>query len=336
MPTKHFLPPVLGNALLDQHSSQIFSSSDMDEVQAKVGEAFKPHRFTPVQRSDEISSRLHQFSLGEVSMHRLKYGGRVDVDPECLETFYLIQMPLDGTAEIQCGDQKVETHTRQGIVLNPDHRLRMKYDKNCDQLMLRIDRQELERICSRHLGHKLRQPIAFEPGFDWQRSSTWLHMLEYLTQLQRHSPESLSQRLIAHQLVELVISTLLSQQPSNYSSELNAPDTSLAPRHVKRVEEYIEAHAEEALTPATLAELAGVSVRTLHAGFKDFRHMSPMEFLRSVRLQRVRSALMQAGQTHSVTEVAMQWGFSHMGRFSQEYQKIFGEKPSETRRRAQA
>lgn len=334
MPTKLFIPPVLGNAMLDQPDKEVFNSSDPDEVCSKVGQAFKPHRFTPVQHSAQTCSRLHQFSMGEVSMHRLKYGGRADVDPECLEDFYLIQMPMDGSAEILCGEKQVITHRQKGVILSPDQQLKMRYE-DCDQLMLRIDRQELEQICSRHLGHRLRQPLEFAPEFDWQRSSSWLHTLEYLTQLQRNSPESLNQRLISHQLVELVINTLLTQQPSNYSTELNAPQARLAPRHVRRVEEYIEAHAEETLSPSRLAEIAGVSVRTLHAGFKDFRQMSPMEFLRSVRMQRVHNALMQQDNMHSVTETAMQWGFSHMGRFSQEYQRIFGEKPSETRRRAQ-
>lgn len=336
MPTKNILSPILGNALLDQPRNRIFSSGDMDEVRSKVGEAFKPHRFAPVHCSSHINARLHQFSLGQVSMHRLKYGGSVDVDPECLEDFYLVQMPIAGRVDIRCGQDEVISHRRQGVVLTPTHRLKMRYDDQCDQLMLRINRQELEQVCSRHIGHALRHPVEFRCDFDWQRSSTWLHMLEYIIQLQKHAPESLEQCLISRQLEELVISTLLSQQPNNYSSELNTTDTSLAPRHVKRVEEYIEAHAQEALTPTDLAGMAGVSVRTLYAGFKDFRHMSPMEFLRSIRLQRVHDALMQPNHQSSVTDTAMYWGFTHMGRFSQEYQKLFGEKPSETKRKAQA
>jgi transcriptional regulator GlxA family with amidase domain len=47
----------------------------------------------------------------------------------------------------------------------------------------------------------------------------------------------------------------------------------------------------------------------------------------------VKAALEEPGDSRSVTEVALSWGFSHMGRFSQEYRKAFGERPIETRRK---
>ncbi|MBR9829056.1 MAG: AraC family transcriptional regulator [Oceanospirillales bacterium] len=330
------LSPLLANALLNQPNMQVFSSHDMDEVHNKVGEAFKPHRFEPSGSTSTLNSRMHQFSMDQISFHRLKYGAAVEVDPDCLDDFFLLQMPVSGQAEIDCGDCSLISNCQQGVVLNPTQRLRMRYDNECDQLMLRISRQALEQVCSRYLGHSLKHPIEFDCHLDWRRSPVWLHMLEYITQLQKDAPTCLQQPLISRQLEELIISTLLSQQPSNYSQELSRDSRSLAPRHVKKVEEYIEAHAQNPLTPATLAELAGVSVRTLYAGFREFRHMTPMEFLRNVRLQRVRESLQQAHMTQSVTDTAMYWGFSHMGRFSQEYQRLFGEKPSETKRRAQA
>lgn len=336
MPSKNPLSPLLVNALLDQPDTQVFSSRDVDEVRSKVGAAFKPHRFIPSRNTSTLDSRMHQVVMGNVSLHRLKYGASVDVDPDSLDDFFLIQLPISGQAEINCGDCSLISDCRQGVVLNPTQRLKMRYDTDCDQLMLRISRQELENVCSRYLGHSIKHPIEFECLLEWQHSPVWLHMLEYITQLQKEAPDCVQQPLISKQMEELVISTLLSQQPSNYSQALSQDGRSLAPRHVKRVEEHIEAHAETPLTPAMLAELAGVSVRTLYAGFREFRHMSPMEFLRKVRLQRVRESLLQPDNIHSVTETAMYWGFSHMGRFSQEYQKLFGEKPSDTKRKAQA
>ena len=41
-----------------------------------------------------------------------------------------------------------------------------------------------------------------------------------------------------------------------------------------------------------------------------------MQYLRNARFLRVRDALIRAEGEHSVTEIAMSWGFSHMGRFS--------------------
>ncbi|MBV1789102.1 AraC family transcriptional regulator [Marinobacterium sp. D7] len=336
MPSKK-VPPSLVDALLGQPQLQVFESDDADEVRDKVGQAFKPHRFELLREveGESAHSRLHQFSLGKVSLHRLRYAGEANVDPDRLEEFFLVQMPLAGRAGIQCDQQLIDTDAGRGVVINPSQRLKMRYRDSCDQLMLRIDRAELEQVCSHHLGHPLKQPLVFDSAFNWLDLPAWRLALEYVTQVQKSSPDSLHHRLVLQQLQELLINTLLSQQPNNYTEQLAGEGPSLAPRHVKRVEEYIEAHAEEALTPSRLAEIGGVSLRTLYAGFHEFRQIGPIEYLRTVRLHRVRDALLKPAHQLSVTDTALAWGFTHMGRFSKAYQQQFGEKPSETLRRVQ-
>jgi transcriptional regulator GlxA family with amidase domain len=55
-----------------------------------------------------------------------------------------------------------------------------------------------------------------------------------------------------------------------------------------------------------------------------------MRYLRNARLDKVRETLRRTEHETSVTEIAMQWGFTHMGRFSVEYRRRFGECPSQT------
>ncbi|MBR9883791.1 MAG: AraC family transcriptional regulator [Oceanospirillales bacterium] len=336
MSRKDAPPPFLAGVLLDQPDLLVVDSDDADEVKDKVGQSFKPHQFELLRSPEDLHSRLHQFALGKLSLHRLKYGGEVSVDPDKLEDFFLVQMPLAGSAEVSCDSDTILTSAQTGVIISPTQRLRMRYHPDCDQLMLRIDRAELEQLCSRYLGHPLKQPLTFSNTFDWRGLPAWHYALEYIIRIQKEAPESLHERLILQQLEELLIATLLSQQPHNYSDQLAQDGRALAPRHVKRVEEYIDAHAHETLTPSQLAEIAGVSLRTLYSGFHEFRQTGPMEYLRSVRLQRVRENLLAPDNTLSVTEAAMKWGFSHMGRFSQAYQQLYGEKPSETLRKAQA
>ncbi|WP_281445503.1 helix-turn-helix domain-containing protein, partial [Paenarthrobacter nicotinovorans] len=61
---------------------------------------------------------------------------------------------------------------------------------------------------------------------------------------------------------------------------------------------------------------------------------TPSDLLRSIRLDRAREMLLEAGpREQSVTAVAESCGFTHQGRFSALYLKTFGELPSETLRR---
>jgi TolB-like protein/AraC-like DNA-binding protein len=77
----------------------------------------------------------------------------------------------------------------------------------------------------------------------------------------------------------------------------------------------------------------GVSERTLHKHFRLFMEVSPLEYWRRHRLAAAREVFLKATSDTSVTEVATRFGFSHFGRFSQQYRRCFDETPSETLQR---
>lgn len=104
-------------------------------------------------------------------------------------------------------------------------------------------------------------------------------------------------------------------------------------RRIRRVVEHIHEHAELPLTPTDLARVADVSVRTLQESFAAVLGQSPMGYVRGVRLDRARDELRAGVPGTSVGRVAQRWGFAHLGRFSAEYGRRFGERPSDTLRR---
>ncbi|MNT94402.1 transcriptional regulator EutR [compost metagenome] len=61
-----------------------------------------------------------------------------------------------------------------------------------------------------------------------------------------------------------------------------------------------------------------------------------MAYLKKHRLNAVRQDLLEHGQARNISEIAMAWGFTHMGRFSAEYRKLFDESPSATVQRHEA
>ena len=127
------------------------------------------------------------------------------------------------------------------------------------------------------------------------------------------------------------MTTLLLAQPHTYSDLFQQPEPAVAPFYVKRAEAYIEAHLDEPLSIAELAAAAGVSARSLQTGFQQFRGTTPMAHLRALRLKRAHDELLAADpQRTSVTDIAMRWGFSHLGKFAVAYKQRFGESPRDT------
>jgi transcriptional regulator GlxA family with amidase domain len=103
---------------------------------------------------------------------------------------------------------------------------------------------------------------------------------------------------------------------------------------VLKTEALIRQRPEASFSTASLARSAGVSCRTLHRAFARGCGYGPMEAVRRARLSYVRCDLVQAGPGTRVTDVAMRWGFFHLGRFSALYLGRFGELPSATLKRS--
>lgn len=83
-----------------------------------------------------------------------------------------------------------------------------------------------------------------------------------------------------------------------------------------------------------LAQALGLSTRTMYRVLAREFGLSPMSLVRKLRLAQAREALEAPCAKASVTRVALDCGFTHLGRFSSDYRRQFGELPSETLARA--
>ena len=76
-----------------------------------------------------------------------------------------------------------------------------------------------------------------------------------------------------------------------------------------------------------------MSERTLRSAFRNVVGLSPNVYVNVIRLNRVRAELEKSSPfSTTVSAVATRGGFFHLGRFSRDYRRFFGELPSETLR----
>lgn len=130
-----------------------------------------------------------------------------------------------------------------------------------------------------------------------------------------------------------LVEAMMDPLPTHAASEA----TTVA--RIQRAEDYLEANLKGAVSLADLAHACDTPARSLSRGFRSRHGVGPMRFLRIRRLEAAQRDLMLAspGQT-LVTDVALDYGFDHLGRFAGEFRRHFGELPSATlaRRPAQA
>lgn len=136
--------------------------------------------------------------------------------------------------------------------------------------------------------------------------------------------------LRSHDLVWLLLLEAI-RETTAVSETSNDPSD---PWYVTSVEKNLEARLGAPIPVRDLARIIGISPRTLHHGFRKHRGCSPLKYIREQRLKQIRKELSDPDSDTTITEAAMKWGFTHLGRFSAYYMAQFGEKPSDTLHRA--
>jgi AraC family ethanolamine operon transcriptional activator len=106
-------------------------------------------------------------------------------------------------------------------------------------------------------------------------------------------------------------------------------------RLMQRAEEYLRANLAQPFDLGAFADAVGVSHRMLEYHFRRTYGVPPLAWHRSMRLDAARSDLRLARRRgEGVTAIALRWGFTHFGRFAEEYRRLFGERPVDTLRGA--
>lgn len=114
------------------------------------------------------------------------------------------------------------------------------------------------------------------------------------------------------------------------------PNAPLVPRHVKRAEDYLVHNLAEPLTVTALAARVGVSVRSLHRGFLDFRGVTPARYLLNLRIEAAHRMMTSGSCALDLRQVAAAVGFGSYAPFWRAYVRKYGQPPSIARRAAAA
>ena len=121
---------------------------------------------------------------------------------------------------------------------------------------------------------------------------------------------------------------------TNAAQPAAAPSYAHRRKVVEQVKRYLAEHPDAPLSIPELCERVHVSRRTLQYSFESILGISPLQFLRSARLNQVRRALSEPQQNSPIASIAAERGFWHPGQFARDYKALFGENPSETVKRS--
>ncbi len=249
---------------------------------------------------------------------------------------YFIHLPLEGRSEVANHAGNAVCRQGHAVISSPSGHLTHS-ERGSERLTFSLTKSGMMRHLASLLGDTPVRPLEFSPTMDLdsaegQRFSRHVRLL--IEELD--DPDFGRNPFLAGMYEQLIVTGLLLCQSNTYTDALYRLEKNVMPRDVKRAIDYIQGHLDAPITLADLVAASGVPGRTLLKHFQDHRGTTPMRYLRDARLGRVREALLQSEAGEDVTQIAMTWGFQHLGRFAIEYRRRFGESPSETRKRARS
>jgi AraC-like DNA-binding protein len=310
--------------------STVMRTADLDEASGYCRRLFYDAlRVRPVGDAASLNFIAHGMRLGPLALGEIQYGIDVCVTSTDLEIAYHVLVPLTGTVQARQLGQTVAGNPTLAVVLQPVGDIELYWSADCRLLSVKVDRSALEREVDAALDRKVASPLPLGASFPLVSGPgrSWAALVRLLLEELRGPDALLTVPSMARRWRELVVSGLALTVEHPYPNE----PPSRRPRTVKRTLDAMHAEPGYPFTSRELATIAGVGVRVLQESFKQHLGMSPLTYLRRMRLDGVHAELRRADPWQvSVSEVAVRWGFTHLGRFAGAYRERFGECPSQT------
>lgn len=312
-------------------AGSIFETARVADARRYMSEVFRSHRLSTAPGETSIRMRHEAVRPGRISLHWLRYGAPVTMSAPEMGGFYLFQFVFGGGCEIRHRGRAEIVADGHGYAVDPSDPLSKTWASDCEQLILRVDRALLENFAAREIG----EDVDGRLGFDFEilpvasGSRCIVGLAESLRDDTAPPGSGLTHPRVTGHLDTTIMSLLLASFPHRFRAQYDRAGQACAPYYVRRAEDYARAHWREPIAIGDLAKAADVGVRSLFSGFRRFRGVTPMSYVKSLRLDRAHRELLRADPSeHSVTQIALGCGFTHMSKFARDFQARFGERPS--------
>jgi AraC family transcriptional regulator len=180
--------------------------------------------------------------------------------------------------------------------------------------------------------------VAEESGIDVERATLlnrfqirdpWMEQLAWLAKAELDDPKS--GKLYLEGIGTALASRLLHAHSTHESKSGSLPSWGMPGARLRRVLSFIEDNLDQDLSLRDIALISGLSVTHSQRAFRSALGVSIHQYIISQRVKRAMSLL--EGTSLSITDVALEVGFSHQSHLSLHMRRVMGISPAKLRRR---
>lgn len=308
--------------------ASIFNGAHPEEVSSFVNEHVGQHSLEMVGR-ERASARLSFREFAGFGLSLISYGNRVRVRSPELESMYHFQIITQGECAWYRGNDRTTLQQGQAMMVNPHENIDLEYSEDCEKLIIKVPDKVMNTALTSASHGMPNTAIQFSGApMNLNRCPGLLKLLETVFVELEEGENELAE--VSAPYREIILRKLLHVFPNN-AKETRAGQA-CAPALSKMLV-YIDRNLKQDIGIDELSSVSNTSVRSIYNLFSKTFSTTPKCYVKQLRLQKLREDLLR-GSARNVTEVALDYGFTHLGRFSSDYKKAFGELPSETLRTA--
>lgn len=304
-------------------ASRVFGSADPYEVSDYVNQHVGGHRMQLSRLKGEQAELRHR-KLGQVDLCHINYGAQARILSDGLADIYHLQFILQGHCNYELRGDDQTLGPGDLLLINPGDPIDLTYSEDCDKFILKIPTPLMNEVCVEHRWLQPEGGVRFDPVAYRFEEIAGLAQLLSLMCMESESGFGTSQ--IHNHYNRVVASRLLTQ--CRHNMRLEVP--SITSVTFERLAQYVDENIKRDITAEDLAQQARMSQRSLYLLFERHAKLTPLCYIRRRKLECVRATLLDASvPAPNVTAVALDYGFTHLGRFSEAYKTLFGVLPSE-------
>jgi AraC-like DNA-binding protein len=322
----------INNNALPLSNYSIYSGQELDRAREVLSSLYTEVTIEPSSLQSAFKAQVNGIQLARTSMVFTQFQeGMLARTIQPLGS-HAIQLTTSGASTFCIAGEAVTASAQKGVVLPAGKTIWVNFTPMNETLGLIIKDSILREIMSAWTGEAKSRSIVFTTQFDASqpRIASFLSLLDTFVKELGRPGGILEEPAAIASFENTLIMTMLFGLEHNLSDVLRQPSAEAGCQQVRQVEEFIKAHAAEPIDVSTLARVIDSSVSSIYRAFRRHRGYTPMKFLLDTRIGLARQYLLQAHPGRSVTSIAMQCGFAHLGRFALEYKRRFHESPSQT------
>ncbi|MGO2354253.1 MAG: AraC family transcriptional regulator [Marinomonas foliarum] len=309
-------------SIYDLHVAEASSQTLTNILRDKAFGEYYFIQSSPLQKLAKLTFK----EFGPLSILEYEAGTSTNIRASKVSSAYFLHIILSGHSIGKSNNEVRTLRAGDSILIMPGTRFESNNSKSCRKLIVKIPTDFLHQTARKFGYVTTKDPIQFEHKANVFPMTGPLFNL--LNDMLQQDKRTLCDRALIY-YCRLFNSAILTMFKSNFTQ----PQSTLSlHRHVERVRNYVLDNITADITIDELAKVCQISRKSLYNLFEREAGLTPSAYIRRLKLESIHSELKNNERIRNVTQVALEYGFTNLGRFSAQYREQIGELPSQTLR----